>query len=121
VSKNAEYNKAASIAQLPFNFMQKNRYANVLARTCLHPTCLYHSLIAKSLLADETRVKLQSIEGVPGSDYINANYITVRTPSDNRENCYNNRYFANRTSTQESLRTSALKVPLPPRSDRFGE
>ena len=29
-------------------------------------------------VADESRVKLQPIEGRPGSDYINANYIDVR-------------------------------------------
>ena len=39
--------------------------------------CVREWPLALFAAADESRVKLQPIEGRPGSDYINANYIDV--------------------------------------------
>lgn len=50
---------SARASELPEGCETKNRYANVIP-------------------LPETRVYLKTIEGVPNSDYINANYVTVR-------------------------------------------
>lgn len=49
---------SARASELPEGCETKNRYANVIP-------------------LPETRVYLKPIEGVPNSDYINANYVTV--------------------------------------------
>jgi protein tyrosine phosphatase len=48
----------------------KNRFSNVLPRECR-----YHENTNKA--AEQTRVVLQPVEGEEGSDYINANWISV--------------------------------------------
>ena len=86
----------------PYN-VAKNRYANIhsceftvlalslCVHVCCHMNVLHTRCGCNCLLpspacspvaaADESRVKLEPIEGRPGSDYINANYIDVRTRS----------------------------------------
>ena len=54
----------------------------VCACACAHVrvcicACVREWPLALFAAADESRVKLQPIEGRPGSDYINANYIDV--------------------------------------------
>ena len=47
------------------------------AHVCVRIACVREWPLALFAAADESRVKLQPIEGRPGSDYINANYIDV--------------------------------------------
>ena len=71
-----------------YNVM-KNRYANINACklhyiiTSIEDVCAIH--VMTSCVDDETRVHLSLIPGEEGSDFINANYVEVRTSRETDE------------------------------------
>ena len=62
--------------------INKNRYRNVLPRNVANYARVTNVSI---LLAENTRVKLSVIEGEAGSDFINANYISIPAIAQNYE------------------------------------